>query len=606
MESKALASSSHARAGLTGTLDFEGRLTRADIWAAVSIGLAALLIYASALRLGFLSDDFLILSEIQRVGGLRDWPWYFHRGFYDYYRPLVFLSQALDWRLWGLAAAGFHFTNIGLHALNAALVFLLARKLAARVPSAAAAMVFALHPANQETVFWVAGRFDLLSTTWLLMALLALWMTRGWSLWLAATPFGLALLCKESALTFLVVSAARDAVLRGAGWRRTSARLVPFLVVTLTYAFLRSQAQLSPVGGLHRSGKALMLASALAGLLLAARSSLLFRSRGGTGVEMSPVRRTGPRAALVSMVASLGLLLAAMLVPAVGQRLGPTVGFATYAAYLLGPLGLLSEPAFLNPNRFAYVLVGIVGVTGMLGLTVQLRYWLVARPRLLFALVFIVSALVPVSAMPGHTHLYLSTVGVSLVVALALEAGGRPRVAIAALFIAVCWVNQAIAATQWRRASNMTREAIDLVASPGRSCARNVVFLTAPSGIGGIPCNINYEAFAVGRGCHVPDFKVLLRIVREDASVVVTRPADGQIELRFPEYRGNVMASHDLRDFVVQVRLGESATLDTALGWLRMWADNRDQVFRLDVNDAVRRADLFYYSDGHVYHVPER
>jgi hypothetical protein len=75
---------------------------------------------------------------------------------------------------------------------------------------------------------------------------------------------------------------------------------------------------------------------------------------------------------------------------------------------------------------------------------------------------------------------------------------------------------------------------------------------------------------------HLHRFETILRIVREDATVVVTRPADGQVELRFPQYRGNVVASADLRHFVVQVRAGESAALDTPLGLLSIWPDNRD------------------------------
>ena len=578
----------------------DGGLTQRDGWVAAGLALVALAAYAPALRLGFLSDDFLILSTLQRLGGLRNWVAFFDESFYDYYRPLVFLSHALDWRFWGLTAAGFHFTNVALHALNTALVFLLVRRLATRPSAAAAAVVFALHPANQESVFWIAGRFDLLSTAWVLLALLALWMTRRWSMGLAAAAFGLALLSKESALTFLVVSVARDVVLGGRGWRRTVARLAPFLAVTFAYILLRGHAQLPAVGGLHRSGKALMLVSAIVGLVIAAGRRT--PSAAGTSGRHRRLRTT-----LVWMAVSLAMLATAMLVPAIRQRLGPTVGFVTYAAYLIGPSGLFSEPFFLDPNRFAYVVAGMVGVTAAVGLTVQFGGWWLARPRWLFAAIFIAGALVPVSAMPGRTHLYLSTIGVSLLTALVLDAVPRSkRVFIAASIIGACGVNLVLATTEWQRASVMTREAIALVAPDARSCAREVLFLTSPAGIHAVPCNLNYEAFAIERGCHVQNLQTLLRVVREDAVVMVTRPAPGEIELRLPDYRGNAVASTDLSHFVVQVRAGESASLETPVGLLRTWPDHRDQVFRLRLSEAGSRADLLYYSDGHVSAVSPR
>lgn len=61
MESKTVAFSNNARAGFARALEFDGRLTRRDGWAAVAVGLAAFAVYWPAIRLGFLSDDFLIL-----------------------------------------------------------------------------------------------------------------------------------------------------------------------------------------------------------------------------------------------------------------------------------------------------------------------------------------------------------------------------------------------------------------------------------------------------------------------------------------------------------------------------------------------------------------
>jgi tetratricopeptide (TPR) repeat protein len=93
-----------------------------------------------------------------------------------HYIPLTWLTLALDHALWGMNPRGYHATNVLLHAINAALVFLVARRLLAGFPLAApafAALAFGLHPLRAESVAWVTERRDVLSGCFLLLALLA-------------------------------------------------------------------------------------------------------------------------------------------------------------------------------------------------------------------------------------------------------------------------------------------------------------------------------------------------------------------------------------------------------------------------------------------------
>ncbi len=90
------------------------------------------------------------------------------------WHPLTWLSHMLDCQIFGDHAAGHHGVNVGFHAVNAVLLFLLLwRMTGAEWRSAFVAALFALHPLHVESVAWVSERKDVLSTFFGLLALLA-------------------------------------------------------------------------------------------------------------------------------------------------------------------------------------------------------------------------------------------------------------------------------------------------------------------------------------------------------------------------------------------------------------------------------------------------
>lgn len=120
-------------------------------------------------------DPIYVVDNIQVNPGLT-WAgvgWAFHATAGGIWLPLTWISHMVDCQLYGLKPWGHHLTNVLLHALNTALVFLWARRMTgATWRSFFLAAFFGLHPLRVESVAWVAERKDVLSG---LFWLLTLW-----------------------------------------------------------------------------------------------------------------------------------------------------------------------------------------------------------------------------------------------------------------------------------------------------------------------------------------------------------------------------------------------------------------------------------------------
>ncbi len=111
-------------------------------------------------------------------------------------RPLLKASYALNWTL----GFGFSPFNIAVHALNAALLFLIGNELFRdRRAALIAAALFALHPAATEAVTYISGRSSSLMAAFYLGALLAYLRGAHWSI--PAGLFVCAVATRETAVT---------------------------------------------------------------------------------------------------------------------------------------------------------------------------------------------------------------------------------------------------------------------------------------------------------------------------------------------------------------------------------------------------------------------
>ncbi len=202
------------------------RRLQADALAALAIVAVTVLAYAASVRGAFVYDDVkqvlenrliqrpellprALLSDVWAFKGERPEAWS------PYWRPVFVLWLAVHWRLFGADPLPWHWSVIGLHALAALLVFVLARRLRlGRGAAIFAALLFALHPAHVESVAWISGATDPLLACFALPALLCELAARRRPAWRAAAlaSTALALLAKESAvvLPLLVASLPGD------------------------------------------------------------------------------------------------------------------------------------------------------------------------------------------------------------------------------------------------------------------------------------------------------------------------------------------------------------------------------------------------------------
>jgi tetratricopeptide (TPR) repeat protein len=155
----------------------------------------------------------------------------------------------------------FHIASLVLHLLNVLLIFVILRKLMEKDwPSAAGALLFAIHPVQVESVAWISELKGVLSGFFCLLAIwqylnfaseipakMSLEKRPSWRQCLqyvvAFLCFILALLCKPSAVALpLIVLAIGCCMIERPG-RRIIASLLPWLAVALLWSVLTRRAQ---------------------------------------------------------------------------------------------------------------------------------------------------------------------------------------------------------------------------------------------------------------------------------------------------------------------------------------------------------------------------
>ncbi len=196
----------------------------------------AFVLYWPALRVGFLSDDFVLAEWAAK----RDW---IHQSATGFVRPVVPFVWFVLLALPGPLARNVHVTNLILHVINATLVTVLATHLGARrVEASVAGLVLLTFPGLSEAVVWASGMQDVLMTTFALASILAM-LDADFSAGAAVAAIGgtlVAILAKETAvavpvLAWLVAWASPLGI--GKGRRRLT--LAAMTAVAIVYGIVR-------------------------------------------------------------------------------------------------------------------------------------------------------------------------------------------------------------------------------------------------------------------------------------------------------------------------------------------------------------------------------
>lgn len=283
-----------------------------------------------------------------------------------HWHPLTWMTLALDRAVWGPGPFGYHLGSVLWHVLNAALFFLLARRLlrpagrdarAADLGALLAALTWALHPLRVESVAWVSERRDVVSGAFVLGTLLA------WTIGAEAgdTPAGgrfrrLAFVLGSAAMASKVFTVVLpgillilDARLRGRPrWREK----IPWLAPVALSLGCNVAAQVS-------SGAAVTLSAfGLPARLLQAAFGLAFYARASVWpFGLSPLYETSATLTPLPFELSAVAVIAAAVALWTQRRRRPWLVQAAvaYALFALPALGLFKSGRMTAADRYSYL-----------------------------------------------------------------------------------------------------------------------------------------------------------------------------------------------------------------------------------------------------------
>jgi protein O-mannosyl-transferase len=245
------------------------------------------LAYLSTLSFGFVYDDKPAIVDSVTI---RSWQFLNHyfapqtspgiaqAAGETFFRPITLLWLRLNYLVFGLNPAEWHFAMVACHVLMTYLVFVLVEKMTAnRRGAGLAAILFGLHPVHVENVTWLSSVNDLLLSIFIVGSLIAYLSFRDpkkSKLWMGVSLllFALALLSKETAAVFpflILAFAVMFAQLRasehsGRVWAALKEGLIsaPYFALLVIYLAIRRMPPHRPAQSLVPLGWSTMVLTA--------------------------------------------------------------------------------------------------------------------------------------------------------------------------------------------------------------------------------------------------------------------------------------------------------------------------------------------------------
>jgi tetratricopeptide (TPR) repeat protein len=220
-----------------------------------------LALYFTGLRASFIGawDDgtYILANERVQDFSLAHLAEIWTQAYNREYLPLTYTFLMFEKAFWGNDPTAFRLVNLGLHLANTLLVYsCLGILLNRRALAFWAALLFALHPLQVESVAWIAQQKTLLSACFFLLAfychLYVLKKKQERLMILAYLCFALSLLAKPAAILAPLLTLYLDFAWTKRSWNNILARNLPYLVTSLLIGSLALLAQ-QQNGGLREA-----------------------------------------------------------------------------------------------------------------------------------------------------------------------------------------------------------------------------------------------------------------------------------------------------------------------------------------------------------------
>lgn len=189
-----------------------------NIISVIIIIVLGFLVYSNSLNGKFVYDDEYLVKDNAFIKSLARLPSVFYKDVgsgadraYSFYRPVLILTYALDYAIWGIKPFGYHLSSTIFHILAALCVYWFITVLfESRLLALFTASLFVVHPVHVEAVSYISGRSDPLVLIFSLLTfifylkVLRTDKVRGWLAGMVLS-YALALLSREITVTLPIL-----------------------------------------------------------------------------------------------------------------------------------------------------------------------------------------------------------------------------------------------------------------------------------------------------------------------------------------------------------------------------------------------------------------